>query len=49
MLHCHMAQSLPVGLAQFLLVGKVAQSLPMGLCFSFGIESYAMGWWRVER
>jgi len=32
MLHCHMAQSLPVGLARFLLAAQLAQSLPMGLC-----------------
>jgi hypothetical protein len=32
MLHCHMAQSLPMGLARFLLAAQLAQSLLVGLC-----------------
>jgi hypothetical protein len=57
MLHCHMAQSLPVGLARFLLAAQLAQSLPMGLCRAMrdcvlvlGLNPMRRdggGWWRM--
>jgi len=57
MLHCHMAQSLPMGLARFLLAAQLAQSLPMGLCPAMRdcvlvlglrlVRRDGGGWWRM--